>query len=143
MSPKRLAVEVIAERLRLIDESLSQLHLLDGHDLADSPIERAAAERLLQVVVDLAIDINSHLLISLGRPAPSTGRESFLDLGQANVIDNSLAIELAPSASMRNVLVHRYVDIVVSRVSEAVADTQVLYPQYVGKVARFLQTVAQ
>lgn len=140
MSPKRLDVEVVGQRLRLIDESLGQLRMLDGHDLENSPIERAAAERLLQVVVDLAIDVNGHLLVALGHPAPATGRESFVQLGAAGVIDTALATELAPLASLRNVLVHRSVDIVVARVAEAITLTATLYPQYILQVATFLKS---
>jgi uncharacterized protein YutE (UPF0331/DUF86 family) len=140
VSPKRLDVEVVGQRLRLIDDSLGQLRMLDGHDLENSPIERAAAERLLQVVVDLAIDVNGHLLVALGHPAPATGRESFVQLGAAGVIDTALATELAPSASLRNVLVHRYVDIVVARVAEAITLTATLYPQYIRQVATFLKS---
>jgi uncharacterized protein YutE (UPF0331/DUF86 family) len=140
VSPKRLDVDIVSERLRLIDESLSQLRMLEGHDLDNSPIERAAAERLLQVVVDLAIDVNGHLLVALGHPAPATGRESFIELGAAGVIDTALATELAPSASLRNVLVHRYVDIIVARVAEAITVTATSYPRYIREVARFLKS---
>jgi uncharacterized protein YutE (UPF0331/DUF86 family) len=135
-----LDVDVVGERLRLIDESLVQLRTLAGRDLEASPIERAAAERLLQVVVDLAIDVNGHVLVALGLPAPATGRESFIELGTARVLDPSLAAELAPSASLRNVLVHRYVDIVVARVAEAITLTATLYPRYIREVAQFLKS---
>ena len=60
---------------------LRDLQLLADRTAADRParrFERAAAERLVQVVVDLAVDVNSHLVVASGAPAPESGRESFL-----------------------------------------------------------------
>src|SRR5689334_23382432 len=114
MTPRRVERDVVQRRLRLMEESLRDLQLLADRtaaDLAAAPLERAAAERLIQVVVDLAVDINSHLAVATGAPAPETGRDSFHVAAKSGVIAADLAQRLAPSAGMRNLLVHRYGDL--------------------------------
>jgi uncharacterized protein YutE (UPF0331/DUF86 family) len=68
--------EVVGRRLRALDDALADLEILRDVSvdrLRAEPLTRAAAERLLQVVVDLAIDVNAHLVVTaLGR-APATG----------------------------------------------------------------------
>lgn len=108
MTPSKLDVAVIHRRLRLLEESLESLGSLqeiDAQVLAEDPIKRAAAERLIQLVVDLSFDINGHIIVArLGR-APETGRQSFLDLATAGVLEADLASSLAPLAGLRHIVV--------------------------------------
>ena len=112
MTPRRAEPDVVSRRLRLMEESLRDLQLLADRtaaDLAAAPLDRAAAERLVQVVVDLAVDVKSHLVVAAGARAPETGRESFLAAAAIGALATDLAQRLAPSAGLRNLLVHRYV----------------------------------
>lgn len=141
MNVPRLDVDVVGRRLRLLRDTLDQLASLGEVTparLEASPIERAAVERLLQVAVDLAVDVNAHVVVAeLGR-APATGRESFLAMAEAGVLDAGLAERLAPAAGLRNVLVHRYVEISVELVARAVAEVLDGLGAYVTQVAGFL-----
>lgn len=145
MNPRRPDIAVVERRLRALTDALDDLQRLRDIDAAGfraDPIARAAAERLLQVSVDLAVDINAHLATSaLGR-APTTGRESFVAIAEAGIVSRELADLLAPAAGLRNVLVHRYVDIDVQLVTRAVEDILDLMPRYVGEVATFLRSSA-
>lgn len=142
MTPARVDRDVVLQRLRLIERSLSELEALQGADearLRAEPLTRAAAERLVQVVVDLAFDVNGHLAVSLLGRAPETGRQSFLDLAEAGVLSTDLAERLAPSAGLRNVLVHHYVDVRVDVVAAAIGLALDQYRAYVTAVSRFLE----
>lgn len=141
MTPARPDIDVVERRLRALRDALGDLEQLRGasaDDLRANPITRAGAERLLQVTADLAVDINAHLATSLLGKAPTTGRESFEAAAAAGVLSAALASELAPSAGLRNVLVHRYVDIDVELVARAVGELLDLLPRYVGEVAVFV-----
>ncbi|WP_208029424.1 type VII toxin-antitoxin system HepT family RNase toxin [Rhabdothermincola sediminis] len=141
MNVPRLDTDVIARRLRLLRDTLDELTALRGVTAArleTAPLERAAAERLLQVAVDLAIDINAHVAVALSGRAPATGRESFLAMGTAGVLPVELAEQLAPAAGLRNVLVHRYVDISLELVARAVPEVLDGLGAYVEQVATFL-----
>jgi len=140
MTPDRIDRDTIGRRLRLMQEALATLRdsssLVTGH-LASDPIARAATERLVQVIVDLALDINGHLVVVLLGRAPETGRRSFLDMAEAGVLTDELVSRLAPAAGLRNVLVHHYVDIDARKVADAVPQLLADMPEYVTAVARF------
>lgn len=145
MNPRRPDFDVVERRLRALADALADLSRLRGVDataLGSDPITRAAAERLLQVTVDLAVDVNSHLAAALLRRAPATGRESFRAAADAGVLSRTLADRLAPAAGLRNVLVHRYVDIDLHLVASAVANVLELMPRYVQEVGTFLRSDA-
>lgn len=64
--------------------------------------------------------------------------ESFAAATKVGAVPEDLAARIAPSAGLRNILVHQYLDadleIVAASVDRAIAD----YADYVGKVARWL-----
>ena len=75
---------------------------------ADSTLRRAV-ERLVQVVVEAAIDAGDLLLAEDGRIVGETGREIFEALFAAGVIDDSLRRRFAYEHSgLRNRIVHDY-----------------------------------
>lgn len=142
MTPARLDRDVVGRRLRALTDALEVLAELRGvtpRRLADQPLTRAAAERLLQVAVDLAIDVNAHVSVALLGRAPSTGRESFALMAEAGALEPALADRLAPAAGLQNVLVHRYVDIRTDLVADAVSQILDQFPGYVATMAAFVE----
>ena len=141
MTPVEPNPDVVIRRLRMMRDALDTLDGFRGVDVAqlnDDPVARAAVERLLQVIVGLAFDINAHLVAkTLGR-SPETGRASFHDLVEAGVLDEALAATLAPSAGLRNVLVHQYVDLRMDLIADAVRTVGDGFPAYITAVARYL-----
>ncbi|CAN5725764.1 DUF86 domain-containing protein [soil metagenome] len=139
MTPSKIDADTVLRRLRLIEDALASLEGLRGVDAARleaEPLTRAAAERLLQVIVDLAFDVNGHLVVALLGRDPETGRQSFLDLAGAGVLEEEQAARLAPAAGLRNVLVHHYVDVRVDLVADAVSEVLDAFPGYLTAVSR-------
>ena len=64
---------------------------------------------------------------------------SFALAAKAGLIDAQLAARLAPSAAMRNVLVHVYLEVDYDRVADAVPLTLEWYGEYVQQVAAWIQ----
>lgn len=125
MTPARPDVGVVGRRLRALTDAVGDLRRLEGIDAAGlraDPIARAAAERLLQVAVDLAVDVNAHLAAAVLGRAPATGRESFSAAAEGGILSRELADLLAPAAGLRNVLVHRYVRETAAEVEPAAAE---------------------
>jgi len=67
--------------------------------------------KLLQEVIEAAVDLNLHLLRVLGRGSATDYYTTFIALGEARVLPSDLAERLAPSAGVRNRLIHEYDDI--------------------------------
>lgn len=93
---------------------------------------------MVQAIVDLALDINSHVASSLLDRSPSNGRESFDLLVAAEVLDAPLADRLKPAVGLRNVLVHLYADIDVTIVADSIDEFEEAFSQYVKLIARWL-----
>ncbi|MCE7873364.1 DUF86 domain-containing protein [bacterium CPR1] len=67
-----------------------------------------AAERLLELLVEDAAAVNTEVALAVAGVPASDYYSSFFSLQSAGWIDAELARALAPCASMRNILVHRY-----------------------------------
>jgi uncharacterized protein YutE (UPF0331/DUF86 family) len=91
---------------------------------------RKGTERLLQELIEAAIDINTHLIIQMGHDAPKDDDQSFTKLRGIGVIPQELAEKLAPSAGLRNRRVHRHEELEDTRILEGVEMAQALYPLY-------------
>lgn len=133
--------EVVVLRLGLLRELLADLDSVgevDALRLRDDRLTRHAVERILTQLVDLAVSINSHVAVSAGK-TPSSYRESFHAAAAAGLINVDLAQRLAPSAGLRNVLTHDYVNIDLGLVAGAVTAARRDYGEYVTAVARTLR----
>ncbi|MCR4328558.1 MAG: DUF86 domain-containing protein [Patescibacteria group bacterium] len=73
--------------------------------------EIRTAERDFQLIVDAAVDINVHLLLNSGQQPPEKNYESFIALEKTGVLSETQAKGIAPSAGLRNRLVHEYDEI--------------------------------
>ena len=131
----RRKLETIALRLKQL-EPIAQLDEQDY--LAEDIWHRKGTERLLHEVIEAAVDINAHLLVQSGRAAPDSMFESFVELGNAKVLSKELAETLAPSAGLRNRLVHEYETIDEALVHRAVRDALQDYPRYVAAIEAFI-----
>lgn len=142
MTPRKLDWRSIEPKLRKINELLDQLSAmgeLDETRLRQTDLATLAAERILTLVVDLAFAVNSHVSTARLRTAPDNYRDSFRLAAKAGLITEDLAQALAPSAGLRNVLVHGYLDVDYAMVSASIPLAQVGYRDYVRQVARWLR----
>ncbi|MEK7099172.1 MAG: DUF86 domain-containing protein [Patescibacteria group bacterium] len=106
-----MSSELILKKLEQIQELLQELERLLAIPLekfvSDLTAVRAA-ERNFQLTVDIASDINTHILLERGGKTPDTYRESFVALEREGILPRELARRLVDSAKVRNILVHEY-----------------------------------
>jgi len=132
---------IITKKLSVMVESLKALEPIMTMPLKDyrqDVYKRKATERLLQEVIEAAIDINTHIITSSGHTPPDDYYESFIKIGELGVIEIQFAEKLAPSAGLRNRLVHEYDDIQDSIVYDSISFAENLYPKYVQAVERYI-----
>lgn len=105
---------LIERKLEELEKCLSGLESLRVVSLAelDKNIEKQwAAERGLQIAVQVLIDIGAHILSSEGE----TGIEDYAGvierLGAKAVIPEGFAAQIKGMAGLRNILVHEYADV--------------------------------
>lgn len=100
--------------------------------------ERKAAERLLQEGIEAALDINAHVIAELGGEVPDDYYGGFIKAGELGVLPPDLAESLAPSAGLRNRLVHEYETVRDAKVLESIGTILGLYPRYVHAIESYL-----
>ncbi len=101
---------VVDKLLRLMQylEQLSEIRPSTYESYMNEPVRRLAIERLIQLLVDLALDINN-ILLATHRHAPASDYfNSFIDMAEVGILDVAFATAIAPSTSIRNRLVHEY-----------------------------------
>ena len=103
---KKIILKKLEQLLKLLDEL--KAWLVEHPDFgADLPLLRAS-ERNLELIMELATDINALILGKLKRPIPDTYRGSFEDLGKAGALGKALLAKLIGTVKLRNKLVHHY-----------------------------------
>ena len=139
MSPVDAAV--VRSKLGHIMECLDALRPLARLTLAEYRAriyERKASERLLQQAIEAALDINAHIIAELGLRVPDEYYGAFVKLGELGVLSSELANSLAPSAGLRNRLVHEYAGLDDAKVLGSIAVMLDLYPRYIQAVEAYL-----
>ncbi len=99
-SKRKLAI--IVENLKMLEPIKSMNTVEYLQDL----YKRKATERLLQELIEAAVDINIHMIVQIGHTVPDDYYESFIKAGELKIIPLDLAQKLAPSAGLRNRLVY-------------------------------------
>jgi len=133
--------EIIRRKLAVIIENIKALEPVSGitkEEYVKDIYKRKAVERLLQELIEAAIDINTHIIVQTGSMAPDDYYESFIDAGRRKIISVDLAEKLAPSAGLRNRLVHEYDRLEHTIVLEAVRGALKLYPEYVKEIEFYI-----
>lgn len=103
--------EIIAKK---IDQLRGLLDRLDA--LLAVPFEEfrkdftaiAAAERNFQLLVDIASDLNTQIMIERKMRTADTYQQSFARLADAGIVPRDMADRLMSGAKIRNILVHEY-----------------------------------
>ncbi|MBD2356961.1 DUF86 domain-containing protein [Tolypothrix sp. FACHB-123] len=138
--------EIVLVRLRFITKYYNTLEEFRATTLDDFLADfrqQLVVERLLQLIAQAAIDINDHILSKLNPGNSNTNFEAFIELGKYGVISPELARQLAPSAGLRNRLVHEYDDIDPQQVFRAISFALQQYPLYVRQVNSYLISLSE
>jgi uncharacterized protein YutE (UPF0331/DUF86 family) len=103
--------------------------------------QQLIVERLLQLLVEAASDINTSLLTEMYGITPSTYFDSFIEAGEQNIIAPQLAKEIAQSAGLRNRLVHQYEEIDNVIVFRSIQFALDQFSTYLRQITNYLDTV--
>ena len=103
---------LVAKKLALIETCVSDLdRLAKPEALATDVREQRFVEHTLQIAIQAALDVASHIVSDRRLGEPCTNRELFDLLQRDNWLEAPLASTLRNMAGFRNVLVHGYDDV--------------------------------
>ena len=101
--------ELVAKKLAFIETCVRELRTLARLELIGSDIrEERFIAHTLQLAVQAALDVASHIVSDERLGEPRTNRELFELLVRAGWLDRQLGTTLSAMAGFRNVVVHGY-----------------------------------
>jgi len=109
-SDRQFLEKRLADILKYRDE-LEPVFEFSDQEIKKDNLKLRTVERLIQLIADEMVDVNGYLIKKLNLPVPDDFQSTFRILGEARILKNEFAEQLAPVVGLRNRLVHRYEDI--------------------------------
>jgi uncharacterized protein YutE (UPF0331/DUF86 family) len=104
--------ELIAKKLAFIETCVHELQTLAHPErIPDDLREERFVEHTLQLAIQAALDVGSHIVSDERLGEPETGRDVFRLLGRADYVPAELLGRLEQMAGFRNVVVHLYQEV--------------------------------
>jgi len=106
--------EIIVNKLIKMEKYISELEKFKPDTFKkyqNDQLKRYAIERLIQLIIDLALDINNILIKKSDRYPAQDYYSSFLELIDLEILSEEFAKDIAPSTGIRNRLVHEYEEV--------------------------------
>ena len=136
--------DLVAKKLAVVETCVSDLHrLARPAEISSDLRERRFVEHTLQIAIQAALDVASHIVSDERLGEPRTSRELFDLLERADWVPSSLATTLRNMVGVRNVLVHGYDDVDVAIVRDVVEHRLDDLLEYVTLVRRRLAAPAR
>lgn len=136
--------KIIIKRINLLTKYINRLKSLTTISLDEYLNDfdmQLITERLIQLIVETASDINSYLLVKLHQITPESYFDSFIKASQQGILTKELAEQLAKSTGMRNILVHQYEDINHQLVFSVIPQAVEQYSIYVEQITNYLNSL--
>ncbi len=104
--------ELLSKRLALIETCVRELRTLARPDALEREVREARfVQHTLQIAIQAALDVASHIVSDQRLGEPRTNRELFDLLAQNGLVPPDLAQQLRRMAGFRNILVHGYQEV--------------------------------
>ena len=135
--------EIVREKLAALQSyyrELAELQSISYEDYSGNHLYRRTTERLLQLIVEAATDINNMVLKKAGEETPAEYYSSFIKMAEAKVFPLVYALVIAPSTGMRNIIVHEYQKIDDRIVYDSIKSTLEYYLKYMEYLEDYLET---
>lgn len=130
---------LVQEKLQKINEYLKRIETMNFSE--DQFLENVDYQDLLtfrlQQVVEISIEIATHIISSLELEKPETARSSFEVLSKHKIISDKLAKKMMLAVSFRNIVVHKYEDFDFSQVFRDYKEDIECMKDFVGEIIKY------
>ncbi len=129
--------DLVAKKLAMIETYVRELDELARPGALRTDVrEERFVEHTLQIAIQAALDVASHVVSDLRLGEPRTNRELFALLVRGGVLPEALAERLGSMAGFRNVLVHGYGDLDLTVVEDVVENRTGDLLEFVREIRR-------
>ena len=139
----KIEPEIVLSKLDFMTDYLDRLSAFESITLEEYLNDRGKQliiERLLQLIIQVALDVNRYLLKRLELPQPNSNFDVFIEVSNCGIITTNLASVLSQSGVLRNRLVHLYDEIDPVKVHQAIDSVLQNYPIYQRQVTTYLDS---
>jgi uncharacterized protein YutE (UPF0331/DUF86 family) len=138
MVKKDLVIRKLTKLKNYLQE-LSTYKSITWEEYSGAFQNQRTVERLIQLIVDIAVDINTHMLVDEGFAPPQDAYNSFLEASsKLGLFPESFAQSIAPSTGERNIIVHEYERIDDVIIYGSIVETISYYEDYIKHVSNYL-----
>ena len=140
---KQIDARFIKRKIKLIEEDLLRLKRLEKFtvdEIASDFYKYCTVERLLEVIIMRAVDVNSHIIARLGTGIERVRKysDTFLILGEMKILPEKFAKAIAGSAGFRNILAHEYDEVEMNEVHSSIGEGLKDFKKYCQYIIEFL-----
>ncbi len=103
--------KLLERKLKILESYYGELQELLKSSIKEVKadfVKKYAIERLAQLLVDIMLDINLHIIRREDFNPVDNLQSSFILLGEKGILESSFANKIAPVVGVRNRLVHQY-----------------------------------
>jgi len=134
-------VELIEKKLAFIETCVRELKELARPEQLEADIREARfVEHTLQLAIQAALDVASHIVSARRLGEPQTNRALFDLLRREKLIDDDLSESLYAMAGFRNILVHGYQEVDLSVVRDILENHLEDLKAYVSRIRQQVKT---
>jgi uncharacterized protein YutE (UPF0331/DUF86 family) len=131
--------ELVAKRLAFIETCVRELRTPARPErIAEDVREQRFVEHTLQLAIQAALDVGSHIVSDERLGEPDTSRDVSRLLGRAGIVRADVAGRLERMAGFRNVVVHLYQDVDLGIVRDVVENHLDDLPQFAAAIGQRL-----
>lgn len=141
-SGRKVNERIVANRISKLREYLKVLKGLQKvsfEEFVSDPRIRYSAERCLHLAIECAINIGNHIISALQLRKPEEYHEIALILEENGVIPREFAEEFVKIIRFRNILVHSYVDLDLSKVYSFLRERLGDFELFIDYITKFLK----
>jgi len=128
-------------RLNMYLERLKPIAAKSYNEYLSDAYLKFSTERLIQLIVECASDVNNHVVVEKGQRPPEDYTSSFIRAAEAGLITRELAERIKGSGGMRNIIVHEYMDIDDEKVFKTLPLALTDYLEYIHQADNFLDSL--
>lgn len=134
--------ELIKNKMADIEKYLKELDpvLKSGaRIIIEDNLRLHTVERLFQLIIDTAVDINMHIIMASDFNVPDDSYSTFVVLGENKILPMDFAFNIAPSVGLRNLIVHKYGNVDLKKMVDDVINEIGDYVEYLRMINSFLE----
>ncbi len=134
--------EILMKKLEEIFTQLAflqELIKIEKSALFANPRELYFAERVMERLINAALDINMHLLSDLKNTVSENYFDSFIKLADLEVYPQEFGKKIAPASALRNILSHEYQELDPEKFHQSLKIALDDFEKYANYVKIFIQ----